>query len=660
MSLRALAWGLASAGLFVTLPARGEEPGVVVHDEPLSRASRRDRSAASTVIRKEELERPGAGASDVLATVPGVQVARSGSSSDFATASLRGATSAQTPVYLAGIRLNDDVSGSADLSLVPLWMLDRVEVFRGSTPDDADRMGIGGAILFEPRLPRRSTLGAGMGAGSFGERSAWVGGASAGEGAGALVAVRREHADNDFPYLDDRGTAFDASDDRVVDRRNADSDSWDAWAIGRTELGPGARVTTVLNAFSREQGVPGLGTAPALRVRARVERLLAGVSADLPCTLPRPGEPAGACTLELRQSALSASQTYRDPDNELQLGTSTLSTHGLRSSSSAHVVVWPTDALRVRAGAGGEVELLGVARGTGAGLDARREVGRADLSARIALSEQLELGVLGALECHGTRGPGTATRCDPLAPGVRAGATFQPNANVVLLANVGRYVRVPTLGELYGSSAFVLGNSALSPERGVTADAGVRALGAGRRARVSVDLYGFVRQASDLVAYRRSSFSAVRPYNIGTARVMGLELAGAAEALSHLRLDASATLSDPRNVTAGRQVVADLIPFQSRLAGFARLELFHEPDEIADRFGIGASGRYRSSRVADPAGLVIIPEQYSFGLDASALFWSRRLALRAALDDLFDARLLDSVGYPLPGRSYHASAELWW
>ena len=88
--------------------------------------SPRDPTAASTVVSKESLQSPGASSADVIARVPGVQVSRTGASSDLATASIRGASSAQTPVYLAGILLNDDVAGTADLSTVPLWMLDRV------------------------------------------------------------------------------------------------------------------------------------------------------------------------------------------------------------------------------------------------------------------------------------------------------------------------------------------------------------------------------------------------------------------------------------------------------------------------------------------------------------------------------------------------------
>ena len=66
-------------------------------------------------------------------------------------------TAAETPVYLAGVRINDDVAGAADLSTLPLWLIDRVEIYRGNAPLEADRFGIGGAIFFEPLRPREPT-----------------------------------------------------------------------------------------------------------------------------------------------------------------------------------------------------------------------------------------------------------------------------------------------------------------------------------------------------------------------------------------------------------------------------------------------------------------------------------------------------------------------
>src|SRR5258706_202866 len=365
-------------------------------------------------------------------------------------------------------------------------MLERVEVFRGSAPEDVDRLGMGGAILFVPRFPKATRLGGGIGFGSFGERSAFIGGSVVNDTSRSLAMVRREVGDNDYEYRDDRGTAFDTSDDRDVKRKNADSESFDVWAIGQHELGPGARVTTVLNGFRREQGVTGIGVIPALSARTRIERVLSGVSTETPCSLPRPGEPLGDCVLELRTSALAASETVRDPARELAIGGADVTSRGERVAEAAHVVLQPTDSVRLRAGAS------------------------ADLGLRFSY-------------------------------------------------------RKPSFG--LWSEAF-----------------------------------GFGRSASDLIAYRRSSLGVVRPYNIGRARILGLELATGIDAFRHLSAEANATLLDPRDVTPGRRLTNDLVPFQSRLVANGSFEIYAEPDRIANRVAAGARASYRASRVADPAG----------------------------------------------------------
>jgi vitamin B12 transporter len=656
---RAIWLALISIALIaVGRPALGEEPEPEPQPEPEievvvrgESSSSRDPTAASTVVRREALRRPGAAAADVIASAPGVQLARTGSSADLATASIRGASSAQTPVYLSGIRLNDDLTGTADLSQVPLWMLDRIEVFRGNAPFEADRLGIGGAIFFEPSLPSRPRIGGGIEIGSFGALAGFVGGALADDGAGSLVGLRQERADNDFEYTDDRGTLADPNDDRRVRRQNADHDSTDAWAIGRWRIGPGgARMTLVTNAFRREQGVTGLGVIPALSARASVQRFLAGVSAGAPCR--------AGCELWLSSSLLESQHDVRDPAGELGLAAPEVVSSGRRFVQEARIAQQLGEGWRLRAGIGQELELLRVDAIGVSELAARRAATRATLAVQREAGALLVHG-LGALECHGTSGPDGADRCGAFVPSGRVGVAVRASEHLMLLANAGRAVRVPTLGELYGVSPAVRGNSELSPETSVSADVGVRA-GAGR---VSAEAHAFSRWVNDLMAFRRSGFGYVRPFNVGTARVLGAELFATADAGDHVRAEVALTALDPRDTSDDRQLTNDLIPYQSRLVATARSELYaRRPlgDGALERVALGGRVSHRSSRVADAAGLIVLDAQTTFDLDLTALLLSERIALRAAIQNLFDARRFDVLGFPLPGRSYHAAAEAWW
>jgi vitamin B12 transporter len=617
--------------------------------------SSRDRSVASTVIRGDALAVPGTDAADVLSRVPGVQLARSGSSADLSTASVRGATSAQIPIYLAGIRLNDELTGTADLSTVPLFMLDRIEVFRGNAPERADRLGVGGAIYFEPRLPQRTELGFGADVGSFGRLGTWLGGgAAAGEG-GALVFVRRARADEDYTFLNDNGTSFDPRDDRDETRQNADWESYDAWSIGRWSLGrPGARVVAALNAFRREQGVTGLGPEQARSARARVARELGGVDVRVPCA-----QSASDCELELVTSALRAKHELFDPANELDLLAPYLASSGERATLGARLTRQVSDGARVVLSASEELERLRVDRPGAASLRARRGVSRLSAFGTLA-SGRLELLALGALGCHETRGPGAPGGCGTLAAEGRVGAVFAARENLAFLLNLGRYVRVPTLAELYGTSALVRGSPDLDAETSIGIDAGLRASHESVLLDLWLETFAFARHADDLIGYRRSGLGYVRPFNSKSARVLGLELELGVDLARHVRSETVVGLLDPRDTSADRQTVNDLLPFQSRLVVAEQIELYSEPRAaLLERAGLIFRASYRSSRVTDPAGLIGIDEQLSFDLELSAAFWRRRLRLGLAAENLFDSPHFDIVGLPLPGRSLSASAELW-
>ncbi|WP_437948303.1 TonB-dependent receptor [Sorangium sp. So ce296] len=616
----------------------------------------KDRSVAGSVLTRDRLTGAGLEAADVLRTQPGVQVTESGGFGGPATAAIRGATAAQTPVYLAGVRLNDDVAGTADLSLVPLWLVERVEIYRGNAPIEADRLGPGGAIFFEPRRPSRTTAGVGAMAGSFGARRGWAfAGVSAGP-VSSIVGVSAEAAANRYAFVDDRGTLFDASDDTVRRRQNADVRAVDAWALARFDLGHGATVDVIANGLDREQGVPRLALLPSRQARGESRRALASVVTRVPFG----GE--AQHTLEARTSFIEARSEFHDPLLELALLTRELRLAGRRLEQTLGATLYLSDRLTVRPmlsvareGISREPDDIPLAR-------ARRTSARGAVSAELRLGEWLALRALGSGECHAT-GADPGRPCDVLAPSGRVGVEAG-SGRVRLLATVGRYLRVPTLGEVYGISGVVHGNAELEPESSVTLEAGIRAQT--RRGAVLrgayIDAFVFGRASSGLIAYARSGQGYVAPYNVDRARVLGAELLTGIEVTSFLRAEVAATFLDPRDTTPQRTTANDVLPFRPRLVVAPRLRADWKPSDGAVLSGASGELRavYQSSRYADPAGLGVIAEQATVDVEAEATWLRGHLAARARVADLLDARRTDVVGYPLPGRSVFLTLESTW
>lgn len=615
----------------------------------------RDPSAASYVLREDRLHAPGQSAANALSQAPGVQVSRAGASSDLSTASIRGASSAQTPIYLAGVRINDDITGTADLSLVPLWMIQRAEIFRGNAPADADRLGIGGAIFFEPILPRGTKVGAGLGLGSFGEVSSRLSGSFGDRRAGAMVALERRSARNDYTYVDELRPGL--LEERT--RRNADFTAYDLWSIGRYAL-RGGSITAIANGFVRDQGVSGLTLSPASAARSHVQRWLGAVTAAVPCS-SGPGEaPGERCRIELQSAAILARRDIDDPLGELSLQSRRVASRGARVSQQARLRYRVGDRFALRASASQEFERLDIELDQGQRLGALRGVSRGAASATFEATKALELNALAALEYHRTESFGSA---GVVAPMGRAGARLSLGHGVTLLANLGRYVRVPTLGELYGVSPVVLGNPELTPERSYSVDLGARLSTGSDHNRLFVELFGFARLASDLITYKQSQLGVVRPYNTRSARTLGLELSAGTQLFHHLHAELALTLLDPRDTSGEPGSKNPLLPYQARLVAAPYLEVYQGRIEAIDldRAALGLRLNYRSKRLVDPQEQLpaVIP-QTLLDLELTLLFARRRAALQLRLANLLDTRSSDVLGLPLPGRSGNGSLEVWW
>ncbi|MEM9693694.1 MAG: TonB-dependent receptor, partial [Myxococcota bacterium] len=255
--------------------------------------------------------------------------------------------------------------------------------------------------------------------------------------------------------------------------------------------------------------------------------------------------------------------------------------------------------------------------------------------------------------------------CGLAAPAGRVGVRAELGAGVSALANVGRYVRVPTLGERFGVTANVLGNEELLPETSVSSELGLGWAGAlAPRLTLSSRVVGFARWVDALIVYRRASVGAARPFNVASARILGVEGSlGLNWRLPRdfvLRLEGAVLAMQPRDTTADRTTQSQL-PFVAPLVGTSQLELV-APRWTAlalERASLAVRLRGQDERLADPAGLIVLPSQVGLDVDVRAVF-DPAFAFSVRLSNLLDRVLFDTIGYPLPGRAAYAQLEMTW
>ena len=371
-------------------------------------------AAGALVIERAEIER--AGAAELGALLDGragLTVVRRGGPGAPATLSVRGSSADQLLVLVDGAELNEPLSGDADLSTVPLAVVERVTVLRGAQAARWGARALAGVVLVETRRAGRRELALRADAGGLGERAAGVtaGGSRelGGATAGVLVSAERRDVTGDFAYELPavRGGGRDV-------RRNADASSRTALATASVARG-GAEARLRTDLLDVERGMPGSYVQPS--AGARQEQRRTGAALGLRLARGR---------MEWTADATAQSQRARFHDSAPPFGPAY------------------DDAVRVRA-------LVGAASGT-ALLDA------AALSAGVELREQRF----------------TASAAAPGAPDRQRQAGGWASARLWRDVGATRPLRVELAGAVRADRASLLDGTELSPR--VTASAGTPAV----------------------------------------------------------------------------------------------------------------------------------------------------------------------------------------
>lgn len=111
-------------------------------EQPLS-----DLVADVSIVDRDTIERSGfTGLGDLLARLPGVEMARNGGPGATTSLFLRGAESRFTAVYIDGVRMDSQSTGGAAWEAIPLGLIDRIEVLRGPAGAVYGSDALGGVV----------------------------------------------------------------------------------------------------------------------------------------------------------------------------------------------------------------------------------------------------------------------------------------------------------------------------------------------------------------------------------------------------------------------------------------------------------------------------------------------------------------------------------
>ncbi|NUU67586.1 TonB-dependent vitamin B12 receptor BtuB [Enterobacteriaceae bacterium BIT-l23] len=122
--------------------------------------------APTSVVTREDINRwQATSVADILSRLPGVDIAQNGGLGQINSLFIRGTESRHVLLLIDGIRMNGaGISGSSDLSQIPLSLIQRIEYIRGPRSAVYGSDAIGGVVnIITGRDKPGTTLSAGMG-----------------------------------------------------------------------------------------------------------------------------------------------------------------------------------------------------------------------------------------------------------------------------------------------------------------------------------------------------------------------------------------------------------------------------------------------------------------------------------------------------------------
>lgn len=667
---RCVRWIAILTTLVLAAPVRAqetEELGVTADVEgPIASTGGEDPTASATEIDAQLRPHSLDTLADALLEAPGTRALRSGAYGSPASITLRGSEADQVEVMFGDIPITSADGGAFDLSEIPLWALDRVEVYRGGAPTWLARSGIGGVLRLVPRTPGDAPAFSGAaGVGSFGLGHLRLGHAATVGDVSWIAAAGMTTSQGDFPYLADV-TLLDGPDD-AVERRRQNAWTTQATGLGHVRVGLGeGRLEIFLLGRGRVGGVPGRAAQPTTATHRDETQVMAGIA----YAQTEGGRPEDVADWRLNVSAALGFRERRlsDPLGEIGLVPTEADDDSLRATLrlavAGRVLPWleligaglythenldPSDAL---AGTPNQ----GSARHDGTlGLEARF-FGRVD-DVRLELRPSARISLVES-RLHDLRPDHLE---DPVAsplsvaPTFRLGAAIEPIRGLTIAASAASATRTPNLVELFGDRGFLVGVSTLAPERAETADLGIAVRGGVGDLRGQAELRGFVTFASDLIRYRRNTLFQAVPENVGSATLAGGELGVRGTLTPHFALTAAWTLLGTWTEQGGRE---RRLPLRPWLTGYVRPEARAIGVGPIDRLSFWLDLEHVSDAFWDPANTSAIEGRTRIGLGAAIEVWETRFRVDIALRDVLDQRGSDLLGFPLPGRSLSVSLAL--
>lgn len=638
--------------------ARAQFETTATVEPEMAATNREDPTASGTEIKLDDRVQALELLSGVLADAPGTRPVLFGAPGSFVGLSLRGADFQHTRVLLGELPLSNTDTGVFDFGGTPIADFDRIEVYRGGAPAWLSTGAIGGVVRLVPRQAEHNSVGANLEAGSFGTFRGQVEGSAVTSKVNAFHNVGFLSTQGDFSYTDDNGTLFEPEDD--VRRRLLNAEVRDLRGFSHVRIKTGAgQLQTVFFGALREGGQPGPASKPALRTSRTRAQLFGALSFVKDGKF---GPDDRAYKLQAMAGGGFVRDQFQDPFAEVGAGLA-------KDTDDRFANLYGRLAVRLEQSPNVQWTMIGTAQHDRAMPKDKELTTQAPPSARTEAAFVIEPRVHGAprdirlelrpsvrfgfshAEIRQSDNQGVSeVRRDHFLPTIRVAGAIGPTPWLTIAASVYTGTNLPTILQLFGDRARILGNPDLIPERSLSEDVSVVVLGTVKWLSGSFEARFFRSAISDLIRGVRNNQDQIIFQNIDDADLLGVEIGARGELTEH------AVVTTAINYLQTRNNFGNALPFRSPLTALSRLEghtrrLGTWVNDLVAYLEI----RHTKGGYADAANRVPFPTRTTLELGAQAVVVRRQLVATFSARNIFDVHTFDVLGFPLPGRSFAVS-----
>ncbi len=627
-------------------------------DPEMAATNRVDPTASGTELTLDNRVRAFELLRGVLAEAPGARPVLFGAPGSFTGLSLRGTDFQHTTVLLGELPLSNTDTGLFDFSVTPTSDFDRIEVFRGGAPAWLSTGAIGGVVRLIPREDDQSNIGATFEAASFDTYLGQVEGSVVTPKVNAYNNVTFFSTQADFVYKDDNGTLFEPEDDFKRRVPNADRQDLRGFSHVRVDTGAG-ELQTVFFGVLRDGGQPGPLSKPAFQTERRRSQVFGALSFVREGTL---GPHNRAYRLQVMAGGGFVRDQFSDLDGEVGLGLpkdtddrfgNLYGRIAAKIEHSPHVewtfvgtaqqdwVNTENKAIDLKAPKSARTEAAFV-------LEPRIHSIRRDV--RLELRPSLRFGFSHAKARERVEQLETSPERNYFLPTIRVAGAIGPRPWLTFAASVFTGTSLPTILQLFGDGALIIGNPTLMPERSVGGDISVVARGTVDWFSGSLETRFFRLSIDDLIRGERINQGQLRFGNEASADLLGLEVGARGDMTRYAVFTTALTYLQTRNGNG------NALPLRSPFTALARLEGHtRELNDWFDDLVAYAEVRHTQSGYVDTANTNRFPTRTTLELGSQTAFLGRDLIITFTVRNVLDVRTFDVLGYALPGRSFAIS-----